>query len=672
MRAPDAFVRWLILSMGLYSTNLRAIQRDVFSPRLHSFSDSTIGLLKSVNDRSTNYADAQQLLAEAYLEKNTVVARRQAEEFARKAVLLRPNELSYHLTLLKILYEKGFYLAASETCTDILSKKPVGESYNKYYAEAYYYKGLMAERSALKYKDMVSFVESTGGEQVLSLANYGVQDLKLAASYFEQSLQYQSDHRDAMFHLALLYMEIHSYERMAKIFDRVIELSPDDKDSYIYAALAHYHMGESDLAFTYYQRAFTLMTKEEFAAYNNIEYIVPSGQLSAFNKMKNTSAYEQDFWRKKDPLLLTLANERLLEHYNRVAYANLRYSVPKQQIPGWKTERGKIYIRYGTPSLFYSVQPDIGLLGGAQMWQYPNFSFYFRDEYAGGNFLMDDASILESRSAYNTIEDIYDLPTEKCFDVKSRIYQFRGSDRTTKLKAYFNAVSRAVDNDFETFGMDVPAVGGLFFLNKDKEIVSQLRTQVTLDAAHESHGCFVRYFELDHVEPNSQVVSYSLEIQTLAEMKSGVSRDSIRIRDFSGDRLFLSDVVLAENITAKEEINIVPHFSNVVSKNNDIYLYFETYNLTLDDRGQARYKIETHFVPKNKNIVQWMRGVLSGTSDYKVASAFEATSRSTEDHYYFALDVKNVKKGKYQFMIRVVDELSGQSSSQIIPIEVTE
>ena len=36
-----------------------------------------------------------------------------------------------------------------------------------------------------------------------------------------------------------------------------------------------------------------------------------------------------------------------MEHYGRVAYANLRFSVPARNIEGWKTIRGQTYIKYG-------------------------------------------------------------------------------------------------------------------------------------------------------------------------------------------------------------------------------------------------------------------------------------------------------------------------------------
>ena len=59
------------------------------------------------------------------------------------------------------------------------------------------------------------------------------------------------------------------------------------------------------------------------------------------------SAVRARFWRRQDPLFLTGFNERRMEHYGRIAYANLRFSRPSRGIEGWQTDMGKAYIKFG-------------------------------------------------------------------------------------------------------------------------------------------------------------------------------------------------------------------------------------------------------------------------------------------------------------------------------------
>ena len=50
------------------------------------------------------------------------------------------------------------------------------------------------------------------------------------------------------------------------------------------------------------------------------------------------------FWQRRDPTPDTEENEFKEEHYRRIAYANEHFAAG---IPGWKTDRGRIYIVFG-------------------------------------------------------------------------------------------------------------------------------------------------------------------------------------------------------------------------------------------------------------------------------------------------------------------------------------
>jgi GWxTD domain-containing protein len=56
--------------------------------------------------------------------------------------------------------------------------------------------------------------------------------------------------------------------------------------------------------------------------------------------------FVESFWQRRDPQPETEINEFREEYYERIAYANEHFA---SGIPGWKTDRGKIYILYGKP-----------------------------------------------------------------------------------------------------------------------------------------------------------------------------------------------------------------------------------------------------------------------------------------------------------------------------------
>jgi GWxTD domain-containing protein len=54
----------------------------------------------------------------------------------------------------------------------------------------------------------------------------------------------------------------------------------------------------------------------------------------------------KQFWLRRDPTPGTPVNKFKEEHYRRIAYANAHFAFHG---PGWKTDRGRIYILYGPP-----------------------------------------------------------------------------------------------------------------------------------------------------------------------------------------------------------------------------------------------------------------------------------------------------------------------------------
>jgi GWxTD domain-containing protein len=81
----------------------------------------------------------------------------------------------------------------------------------------------------------------------------------------------------------------------------------------------------------------------------DVTYIITDEERSAFKRLQTDEEREQfieSFWLRRDPTPDTIENEFKEEHYRRIAYANEHYA---SGIPGWKTDRGRIYIVYGPP-----------------------------------------------------------------------------------------------------------------------------------------------------------------------------------------------------------------------------------------------------------------------------------------------------------------------------------
>jgi GWxTD domain-containing protein len=79
----------------------------------------------------------------------------------------------------------------------------------------------------------------------------------------------------------------------------------------------------------------------------DVVWIITDEEKAAFKQLSNDEERDnfiEAFWQRRDPTPDTEENEYKEEHYRRIAYANEHFAAG---VPGWKTDRGRIYIMYG-------------------------------------------------------------------------------------------------------------------------------------------------------------------------------------------------------------------------------------------------------------------------------------------------------------------------------------
>jgi GWxTD domain-containing protein len=81
----------------------------------------------------------------------------------------------------------------------------------------------------------------------------------------------------------------------------------------------------------------------------DVPYIISDEEARSFKTLRNDEereAFIEQFWLRRNPNPDSPDNEFREEHYRRIAYANEHFAAGK---PGWKTDRGHIYISFGKP-----------------------------------------------------------------------------------------------------------------------------------------------------------------------------------------------------------------------------------------------------------------------------------------------------------------------------------
>ena len=140
-----------------------------------------------------------------------------------------------------------------------------------------------------------------------------------------------------------------------------LDLDPQSQDFYDYARL--------------------IMTREEIDIFRHL----PDPDSRA--------EFIGDFWHKRDPDPGTEINEFRDEFFRRIEEANRFFR--SEGIPGWKTDRGRIYIFLGQPDRIeqkpYMRDPEIK---GLIWWGYMDYKFgvWFADRKGDGQYLIYEYS----------------------------------------------------------------------------------------------------------------------------------------------------------------------------------------------------------------------------------------------------------------------------------------
>jgi GWxTD domain-containing protein len=126
-----------------------------------------------------------------------------------------------------------------------------------------------------------------------------------------------------------------------------------------------------------------------------VGYIITDEERKVFKTLQTDDerqTFIENFWLRRDPTPDTEENEFREEHYRRIAYANDRFA---SGIPGWKTDRGRIYIEYGAPDEIDS-HPSGGTYerpyeeGGGSTSTYPFEQWRYRYiEGVGTNIILE-------------------------------------------------------------------------------------------------------------------------------------------------------------------------------------------------------------------------------------------------------------------------------------------
>lgn len=623
------------------------------------------------------FAQAHSKLAQIYMEQGTLQGRIKAAREINKALELAPKNTEFNLILGLLMVRQGFIYNAKHQFKRVIKLDPNC-------AEAYYNLGLLYEDDMLRYKNMIS----EGG--LIQLSGFAKKYQAKAINCFKRALEINPYHRDARFHLGLIYLETGNLDKMVSLFKEMVKQDSLDKDAHLFLGLGLYRLGRHKEANNEYTIAKSLMDEKEREVFDSVEPILSLKEQKEYRRSENKTKFIRSFWKKRDPLFLTEYNERVLEHYSRIAYANLRFGVPKLGIDGYETDRGQIYIRYGEPKIKKKIRPEIenGIFyPTTDVWIYGNFQFVFEDVYSSGNYTFSDAMPGAShiRSRYpgsytwqaielrNKMPEIYEYKIKgKKFALPYVCADFRGTNDKSLTKICYGIPSDMIQGAYL-----LPVEKGLFLFDESwnivcKNVVKEPVSGILLVLAGKKLFAEEKVFQ---VKPGNY--NLAIEISDPISGNVGAVRQNVFVESYDYIHLQLSDIALILKVVLTGDSTATVMCPTLTYlKSQPINIYYEIYNLHKNQMGRTNYQVNYSIYrePKNnKGLAKLTKrlGKLLGINENRavVTLSFKGSGTATQKHQNVTIDMTDTDEVEYKLVITLVDLNSGKQTSKEIRLK---
>ncbi len=475
---------------------------------------------------------------------------------------------------------------------------------------------------------MTRFLEAEWAGTPFSLKELGEEKRDIAIHYLTRALAVNPEHWPSRKILGLVYYEASMPGELVALFEAYVERQPENPNGHFFVGLGYQALGHPDRAYSAYVNGLARMSEPERQFMQSIFLMVDKEDVGT---LPDEEAIRR-FWRGRDPFFLTPVNERLMEHCQRVAYANLRYGDSVKGIEGWTTEKGQAYIRYGHPlsRVAHPAEIDMGndlpsaernrlaerVMQGErslgkftprkEIWTYDGFRLVFentdtRDAWKFGIAWVGAYPLYEFSDLTAWIPEFYKDPYWwERYDAPYQIAQFRADEGKTRVEVYYALQGEQVRHQEAGPGLqEVDVQQGLFLFdaawNTVRKEVGRVRRMPWVVYDEDGEGYL---FAGEQLMLDPGAYHLGVEVEDQATKAVGTFRDSLRVRRFGYDSLEASSLLLARRIVerqdrpfGREQFMILPDPLMQCAQGGQVSCYFEVYNLAQDAFGATHYRV---------------------------------------------------------------------------------
>ena len=261
---------------------------------------------------------------------------------------------------------------------------------------------------------------------------------------------------------------------------------------------------------------------------------------------------------------------------------------------------------------------------------------------------------------------------------------FRASNKDSRLEFYYvvpfnqlNFVPSISETNKFTTGIKLNLT--LFDLKYDE--VKKLDRDYDITANSNEINSHFYIDELDNEVPPGKYVA-ALEIRNNEKDRVGIYQFIVSVRDYSVDTLTVSDIEIAQyvdNTITKEKfvkpkstLKVVPNPAAGLLKSKPLTVYYEIYNLTLNNEGKSSYQISysIKMAEGNQGFLKAITGVFGNKQEASTSSITTKEGKSTTEKEYIGFDISELPTGVATLEVKVKDLNSSKESSSFINLTI--
>ncbi len=260
---------------------------------------------------------------------------------------------------------------------------------------------------------------------------------------------------------------------------------------------------------------------------------------------------------------------------------------------------------------------------------------------------------------------------EAPFDFYYTLADFKGPDGRSALEIYYGIPCASTNYLPEHNVTQVAVRRQLALLSPNSEKVYRKTGEMFYKKAGNRTGPDVVFPDVVRLEVPPGV--YRLEVKARDRMtgRLGIYRQQVVVESYHREGLRVSDLELAFRVSeadtdpgkfGKNGLNVIPMPSRTFGTGQNVFVYYEIYNLKRDEFGQTQYRVEYTMGPKAGGVLSRLAQTLTGRSNKQgVAIGYEQLGVQESEVAYTELELGEARSGRHYLNVTVTDLNSGKS-----------